>query len=63
MSQHKQGDIIYVYLVVFPNVVSIAIVKEGELEQKLVYHTSQAFWWAKSRYPQIEMMIAFVLLS
>ena len=58
MTREKQ----YLYLAVFNTVVSLALIKEEEEVQKLVYYTGQAFQGAEANYPRLKK-IAFALVT
>jgi ribonuclease HI len=61
LSRPTEGEILYLYLVVSPSAVSLALVREDARIQKLVYFTSKAFHGAEERYLQIEKL-AFALV-
>ena len=52
---------LYLYLAVFPQAMSSALIREEGKIQKPVYYTSQALRGAKGRYPMIEKL-AFTLV-
>ena len=51
LSPSKRGEQLFLYLFVFKDVVSAALVKEKDGMQKPVYFTSQALRGVKKRYP------------
>ena len=61
LSPSKEGENLYLYLVVSATAVSAALIQEEGKKQLPVYYVSQAFQGAESKYPRIEK-IAFVLI-
>lgn len=61
LSPSKEGENLYLYLVVSDTAVSGALIREEDGKQLPVYYISQAFQGAESRYPQIEK-ITFALI-
>lgn len=61
LSQTKQGETLYLYLLVTSEVVSSALVREEEKLQRPVYYTSRALRGAETRYPWMELL-AFALV-
>ena len=61
LSPSKQGENLYLYLVVSETAVSVALIREEDRKQHPVYYVSQAFQGAEFRYPKIEK-IAFALI-
>ena len=61
LSPSKEGEDLYLYLVVSVTVVSAALIREENKIQLPVYYISQAFQGAEARYPRIEN-ITFVLI-
>ena len=55
------GEELYLYLVVTPHAVSLALIREEGRVQKSAYYTSLALRGAEGRYPQIEKL-AFALI-
>ena len=55
-------EVLYLYLVVTPHVISLALIWEEGKVQKLVYYTSLALRGAEGRYPLIEKL-AFALIT
>ena len=43
LSPSKQGEDLYLYLVVLATAVSVALIQEEDKKQLLVYYVSQAF--------------------
>ena len=61
LSLSKEGEDLYLYLVVLATNVSAALIHEENGTQLPVYYVSQAFQGAKAKYPRIEK-IAFALI-
>ena len=61
MSLSKEGENLYLYLVVSTTAVSAALICEEGKKQLLIYYVSQAFQGVESNYPRIEK-IAFTLI-
>ena len=61
LSPSKEGEDLFLYLVVSVTVVSAALIREENKIQLPVYYISQAFQGAEARYPRIEN-ITFVLI-
>ena len=61
LSPSKEGEELFLYLVVSTTAVSAALIREENKIQRLVYYISQAFQGAKARYPWIEK-ITFALI-
>ena len=61
LSLSKQGENLYLYLVVSETAISAALIREEDRKQHPVYYVSQAFQGAEFRYPKIEK-IAFALI-
>ena len=61
LSLSKEGENLYLYLVVSTTTVSTALIREQDRRQLLVYYVSQAFQRAEAKYPCIEK-IAFALI-
>ena len=55
-------EVLYLYLVVTPHVISLALIWEEGKVQKPVYYTSLALRGAEGRYPLIEKL-AFALIA
>ena len=62
LSPSKQGEELYLYLVVSLTAVSSALVREEDRRQLPVYYTSRALRWAEERYPPMEKL-AFALVT
>ena len=62
LSPFVTGEELYLYLVVTPHAVSLALIREEGRVQKPVYYTSRALRGAEGRYPLIEKL-AFVLIT
>ena len=61
LSLTKEGENLYLYLVVSTTAVSAALIQEEVKKQLLVYYINQAFQGAESNYPSIGK-IAFALI-
>ena len=61
LSPSKEGENLYLYLVVSTTAVSAALIREEAKKKLLVYYVSQAFQGAESNYPRIKK-IAFALI-
>ena len=61
LSPSKEGENLYLYLVVSATTVSITLVQEEDKMQLSVYYVSQAFQGIEAKYPWIEK-IAFALI-
>ena len=61
LSPSKEGENLYLYLVVSATAMSAALIREKDKKQLLVYYVSQAFQGAEAKYPRIEK-IAFALV-
>ena len=61
LSPSKEGENLYLYLVVSATTVSITLVQEEDKTQLPVYYVSQAFQGVEAKYPWIEK-IAFALI-
>ena len=62
LSPSNPREELYLYLAISRAAVSVALVREEDGLQKLVYFTSRAFRGAEERYPQIEKL-AFALVT
>ena len=62
LSPSKLGEELFLYLVVSPATVSVALVRDEEKVQKPVYYTSQVLRGAEERYPPMEKL-AFTLVT
>ena len=62
LSPFVLGEELYLYLVVTPHAVSLALIREEGRVWKLVYYTSRALRGAEIRYPQIEKL-TFALIT
>ena len=61
LSPSKEGENLFLYLVVSAIAVSAALIREENRVQFPVYYVSQAFQGAEAKYPRIEK-IAFALI-
>ena len=61
LSPSKEGENLYLYLVVSATAVSVTLIREEDRKQLPVYYISQAFQGAEVKYPRIEK-IAFALI-
>ena len=59
LSSSKEGENLYLYLVVLATAVSVALIREEDRKRLLVYYVSQAFQGAEAKYPRIKK-IAFL---
>ena len=57
----RPGEELYLYIAVSQVAVSLALVREEEGSQRLVYFISRAFQGAEERYPRMEKL-AFALV-
>ena len=57
----RPGEELYLYIAVSQVAVSVALVREEEGSQRLVYFISRAFQGAEERYPRMEKL-AFALV-
>uniref|UniRef100_A0A2N9GDQ3 Uncharacterized protein n=1 Tax=Fagus sylvatica TaxID=28930 RepID=A0A2N9GDQ3_FAGSY len=62
LSPSKQGEELYLYLVVSPTTVSSALIREEERRQLPIYYTNRALRGAEERYPPMEKL-AFALVT
>lgn len=56
INQPKQGEVLYIYLLVFGMTVNSILIREGGGVQMPVYYTNRAFKGAEARYPKAEKM-------
>ena len=61
LSPSKEGENLFLYLVVSVTAVSTALIREENKKQLSVYYISQAFQGVEAKYPRIEKM-AFALI-
>ena len=61
LSPSKEGENLYLYLVVSATAVSATLIREEDRKQLPVYYISQAFQGAEAKYPRIEKN-AFALI-
>ena len=61
LSLSKKGENLYLYLAVSTTAINVALIREENRKQLLVYYASQAFQKAEAKYPRIEK-IAFALI-
>ena len=61
LSPSKEGENLYLYMIVSATVVGVALVWEEDKTEFPVYYVSQAFQGAEAKYPRIEK-IAFTLI-
>ena len=62
LSPSVMGEELFLYLVVTPHAVSLALIREEGKVQKLVYYTSKALRGVERQYPLIEKL-AFSLIT
>ena len=63
LSPSKEGEDLFLYLVVSITAVSAALIREKNKIQFPVYYISQAFQGAKARYPKIEKITFALIVS
>ena len=63
LSSSKEGEDLYLCLVVSVSAVSAALIREKGKKQLLVYYVSQAFQGAESRYPRIEKIVFALIIA
>ena len=61
LSPSKEGEDLYLYFAMSTIVVSVALIREEDGMQLLVYYVSQAFQGVEAKYPRIKK-IAFALI-
>ena len=61
LSPSKEGENLYLYLVVSATVVNVALIQEEDRRQLPIYYVNQAFQGTEAKYPSIEK-IAFALI-
>ena len=62
LSPFVLGKELYLYLVVTPHAISLALIREEGRVQKPVYYTSRALRGAEGRYPLMEKLV-FALIT
>ena len=62
LSPSKLGEELFLYLAVSPTAISVALIKEEDRVQKLIYYTGQALQSSEEKYPQMEKL-AFALMT
>ena len=62
LSPSQSGEEIFLYLVVSPAAISVALIREEEKVQKLIYYASRALHGVEERYPPMEKL-AFTLVT
>ena len=62
LSPSQPGEELFLYLAVSPTAISVALIKEEEKVQKLVYYASRALRGAEERYSPMEKL-AFALVT
>ena len=62
LSPSKPGEELFLYLAISPVAVSVALIREEDRVQKLVYYTSWALRGAEERYLLMEKL-AFALVT
>lgn len=63
LSKTICGDDLYLYLVVSAHALSVALIREDQKVQLLVYYVSKRFIKAESRYPRLEKLVYFLLIT
>ena len=61
LSPSKPGEELFLYLAISSAAISVALIREEDQVQKLIYYASQAHRGTEERYPQIEKL-AFTLV-
>ena len=56
LSPSKPGEELFLYLIVSPAAINVALIKEEDKVQKLVYYASRALHSAEERYPPMEKL-------
>lgn len=54
LTRPVEGEMVYLYLAIFPVIVSSILIWEDEGMQKLVYDTSKLLKDMETRYPKME---------
>ena len=63
MSPYKEGEDLFLYLVVPTTAMNAALILEENRVQLLVYYVSQAFQGAKARYPHMEKIVFSLIIA
>ena len=63
LSPSKEGEDLFLYLVVFVTAVNATLIREENKIQLPVYYISQAFQGAEIRYPRIEKITFFLIVA
>ena len=63
MSPSKEGEDLFLYLVVPTTAMNAALILEENKVQLLVYYVSQAFQGAKARYPHMEKIVFSLIIA
>ena len=63
LSPCKPGEEFYLYIAVSQAAVNVALVREEEGSQQLIYFISRAFRGAEERYPQTEKLAFAVVMA
>ena len=63
MSPSKEGEDLFLYLVVPTTAMNAALILEENRVQLLVYYVSQAFQGAKARYPHMEKIVFSLIIA
>ena len=63
MSPSKEGEDLFLYLVVPTTAMNAALILEENIVQLLVYYVSQAFQGAKARYPHMEKIVFSLIIA
>ena len=60
----NEGELLYIYLVVFEHAISSVLLREVDGEQCLIYFVSKTFMDCQTRYlPLKKLVLALVLIS
>ena len=63
MSPSKEGEDLFLYLVVPTIAMNATLILEENRVQLLVYYVSQAFQGAKARYPHMEKIVFSLIIA
>ena len=63
LSKPKEGEKLYLYLAIFEKAVSIALVREEEKVQWLVYYVSKRLLDTEIKYPELEKLVLALMVA
>ena len=63
LSPSKEGENLYLYLIVSTTAVSVTLIREEAKKQLPVYYDSQALQGAESNYPRIEKIVFALIVA